>query len=150
MKIDITAALNMPGTPISFNKSNKIKVIDIAGEDFIVKGSVEVSYKALCNRCMKPLSRDLAFEFHEEYTKIEDDDCPERYLFENSEIDLKEMVLNNISLNMPMKHVCCEDCRGLCPVCGGDLNVKDCSCIEEEKMKSSPFAKIKELSLEED
>ena len=120
------------------------------GKAYIVNGKAVVKYITFCNRCMKQLYCDLDFDFYEEYSKIEDEEHPDRYLFENNEIDLEEMVFNNISLSIPMKHLCDEDCKGLCSICGGDLNIEQCSCIQDEKLNSSPFAKIRELSFEDE
>ena len=169
MRIDVTAALNRPGKTDSFECSKTIKTANIAGEevefvspvkvsgtlmytgeDYIVKGNAEVKYKTSCSRCMKELTYDMSFDFYEEYSKVEDDDHPDRYLFENNEIDLEEMVINNISLTMPMKHICDEECKGLCGICGKNLNNETCSCVQDEKFKSSPFAKIKGMSFEDE
>lgn len=169
MKIDISAALNRPGTAVSFKCSKVIDKIILSGnileftspldiignvmytgEDFNVKGQIEVEYKTQCNRCTKEVINNLKFDFSEEFSKVENEEHPDRYLFENNEIDLESMALNNISLMVPMKHLCDEDCKGLCPVCGGDLNDTDCECAEEQLLKSSPFANLGELSFDDE
>ena len=169
LKIDVTAALNYPGKPTGFDLSEEIGPAEIAGEtfefisplnvagtlmytgeDFIVKGGISVSYKTECDRCTKELHNTLGFDFSEEFAKTEDEGHPDRYLFSQNEIDLMPMVMDNISLMMPMKHLCDVGCKGLCPICGGNLNEKDCGCLEEEKLKNSPFAKIKDLNLDDD
>jgi uncharacterized protein len=43
-----------------------------------------------------------------------------------TDVDLTEVLRDLIMLALPGKHLCREDCRGLCPVCGADLNVQDC------------------------
>jgi uncharacterized protein len=169
MKTDISFALNRPGAAVNFDHEKVIEKIIIAGadvlfvspvkvtgtlmytgEDFIVKGTIQVLYLVQCNRCTADIKENLKFDFAEEYAKQEDDNHPDRYLFATNFIDIEAMVLDNISLQVPMKHVCNEDCLGLCPICGGNLNEKYCDCIEEERMKTSPFAKIKELSIEDE
>ncbi len=169
MKINVSAALKRPGISVEFDCSKTIESIIVAGEkfefisplkvigtmmhtgeDFIVKGQVKAKYKALCNRCSAVVINDLQFGFMEEFSKQEDEDYPDRYVYANNDIDLEVMLINNISLMIPMKHVCTEDCKGLCPVCGGNLNDKDCNCIEDKIMNSSPFAKIKEIYFDED
>jgi uncharacterized protein len=169
MKIDISTALNRPGTAVSFECSKDMHEIIISGnmlefisplvitgklmytgKDFNVNGTIEVEYKTQCNRCTKDVINNLKFDFSEEFSKTLDDDHPDRYLFANNEIDLESMALDNISLMVPMKHLCDEDCKGLCPVCGSDLNDIDCSCAEEQLLKSSPFAKLGKLSFEDE
>ena len=169
MKIDVTAALNYPGKSIGFDLSEEIGHAEIGGEvfefitplfvkgmlmytgkDFMTKGEIAVSYKTECDRCTKELENTLEIEFSEEFAKTEDESHPDRYLFSKNEIDLMPMVMDNISLMMPMKHLCDVGCKGLCPVCGGNLNEKDCGCLEEERLKNSPFAEIKDLNFDDD
>ncbi len=168
MKIDVTEALNNPGRSVKFNclkedftggfeESGIIfdSPLNVSGtlmytsEDYIVKGDISISYKTQCDRCTKEIKNSLDINFNEEFEKVEDESHPDRYLFEQNEIDLEPMVIDNIALMMPMKHLCDIDCKGLCPVCGGNLNDKDCDCLEKELMKNSPFAKIKELNFDE-
>jgi len=49
-------------------------------------------------------------------------------VYENDQIDLDEMVLEQLELSLPSRVLCREDCRGLCPQCGADLNVEQCQC----------------------
>ena len=68
-----------------------------------------------------------------------------------AEADLAEAVLNEIWFHCPMQPLCRPDCRGLCPVCGENLNEHDCghaSKIEEERMESNPFAVLRNLKLD--
>ena len=48
--------------------------------------------------------------------------------FSGDSIDLTSSVIRNILAVLPMKVVCRDDCKGLCPVCGQNLNIKDCGC----------------------
>lgn len=64
------------------------------------------------------------------------------------EIELDEIVRSEIYLALPMKFLCKEDCKGLCPVCGKNLNRERCNC---QKMTGHPaFLKLKELKLKGD
>ena len=58
-------------------------------------------------------------------------------------MDLSEIVINNILIGMPLKSLCRENCKGLCPKCGKDLNLGDCDCPKKEI--DSRFAVLKEL-----
>lgn len=169
LKIDVTAALNNPGKSIKFDLSEDVKSAEIGehsyefisalnvngslmftGEDYIVKGKILVSYKTECDRCTVELTNELDIDFSEEFSKVEDEDHPDRYLFSQNDIVLDDMVMDNISLMMPMKHLCDAACKGLCPICGSNLNEKNCGCLEEEALKNSPFAKIKDLNFDND
>lgn len=64
------------------------------------------------------------------------------YFFENNEIDLNPLVFEEVLLNIPMKPLCREDCKGLCDVCGKNRNYETCNCDKKqetplgEKLKS--------------
>ena len=71
------------------------------------------------------------------------------------------MIYDNICLELPLKHLCKEDCLGLCPVCGINLNEKKCKCnatIEESGLsdnsvgnkKDNPFAVLENLFSDDD
>ncbi|MFN7623911.1 MAG: DUF177 domain-containing protein, partial [Acidobacteriota bacterium] len=49
-------------------------------------------------------------------------------VYENDQIDLDEMVVEQLELSLPFRLLCQEDCRGLCPQCGADLNTEACDC----------------------
>ncbi|MDR2654747.1 MAG: DUF177 domain-containing protein [Oscillospiraceae bacterium] len=51
---------------------------------------------------------------------------------ENQELDLTELVRSEIILNLPPKLLCREDCKGVCPGCGANLNREECACARSE------------------
>lgn len=87
-----------------------------------------------CARCMKPFAEDFKFELTEilleEGQEISEND--EVILFSGHSIELDEIILNNFLMNVRGKYLCSEACRGLCPVCGIDLNTASCNCQKEE------------------
>ncbi|MBZ0251760.1 MAG: DUF177 domain-containing protein, partial [Candidatus Methylomirabilis sp.] len=67
--------------------------------------------------------------------------------YDGEKIDLTALLDEQLSLNAPIQPLCRPDCRGLCPVCGADLNTIPCSCAPERM--PSPFEKLKGLKLGE-
>ncbi|MBQ3225937.1 MAG: DUF177 domain-containing protein, partial [Clostridia bacterium] len=53
-------------------------------------------------------------------------------VFEGHEIELDDIIESNILVNLSLKYLCSDDCKGLCPVCGADRNLTDCSCGQDE------------------
>ena len=47
-------------------------------------------------------------------------------------IDIDELIMTDVTLEIPFQLLCREDCKGLCPVCGSDLNVKTCNCNQKQ------------------
>ena len=67
-------------------------------------------------------------------------------------IDLTEALYAALLMETPFVVLCREDCKGLCPVCGENLNERDCghaAQIEEERLASSPFAALRNLKLDD-
>ncbi len=130
-----------------------------------LKGSLDVEVSAPCKRCVKDVTVKLPLRFQlrmvtEEHPReegAEDDDlgAPEAGSFDldavdaepfdGKTIDLDPIVREQVLLALPVSVLCKEDCRGLCPTCGQDLNEKECG--HEPSRAFSPFAKLKDLKL---
>ena len=105
-------------------------------EDRVIRvdGSIHCHLQGVCDRCGIAVAVPMDVEFHESFTNLseksgesegEDEDV---HFFSGDEIDLFPYAEQAIFLTMPMKTLCKEDCRGLCPQCGTNLNEKECSC----------------------
>ena len=55
-------------------------------------------------------------------------DLDEQFYIKGYNLDVDQLVGNELTLNLPMAVLCSDDCKGLCPVCGQNLNIKDCGC----------------------
>ncbi|PKM62010.1 MAG: nucleic acid-binding protein, partial [Firmicutes bacterium HGW-Firmicutes-21] len=64
--------------------------------------------------------------------KLENEDNDEFILVENGLFDVSEFVQGSITLELPSRFMCSEDCKGLCPKCGHNLNESLCSCDKRE------------------
>lgn len=102
---------------------------EIIKEDSIyyVVGQGSVGIRMSCNRCLEPVDLSVNFKLNEKFSNNAGQD-EEIETFSGDSIDLSSAVVRNILAVMPMKVVCSDDCKGLCPVCGQNLNVKDCGC----------------------
>lgn len=91
--------------------------------------TVSLMLSALCDRCLGELERSLSFEFeHILVNRLYSDDNDEYVVTEKDKLDLDELAVQDMLPEMPTKLLCKEDCKGLCPNCGADLNISDCSC----------------------
>ena len=99
------------------------------GKTFRVDADAEAAYQTICARCSKPMVETLSFSFSERFVRsVFKTDDDELYPYEGERLDLSEAFFDNLFLEMPMTTVCSESCKGLCPVCGADLNRGQCSC----------------------
>jgi uncharacterized protein len=147
MLLDISKALKAPGVSFGFSISESfqsiyaggeeihfLKPVDVSGsyiftgDNFFLNGTVVADYSAQCCRCLKDVLSSMSVSFEEEFVKFPDEEHPDKYLYRGEQLDLSQMVGDIISLNTPMRHLCSEDCRGLCPVCGIDRNITKCDC----------------------
>ena len=117
------------------------------GGGFSVIGTAQTKLVSECARCAKAFEEPFGFEFDERFEKATEDE--DIYPFSGEELDLTPVVLDNIFLNLPISSICDEDCKGLCLVCGCDLNTSQCSCQSEDDGALNPFSKLSEL-LKED
>lgn len=113
------------------------------GEDFVeISGTVEAAYETNCHACGEKAVCDMEFEIFETYRR---EPADEEYELIGSEVDFDEMILENVRLNLPIKILCKEECKGICTMCGKNLNFDNCDCVIEEEKKESPFAGLKDL-----
>lgn len=101
--------------------------------------AITADYDTVCDRCLKPLHRTEKFSLDKSVAvagTLEEEDSyeveNEYILIENNQLDLGETVLEVLILELPWRHLCREDCRGLCAKCGHDLNEGDCGCPKKD------------------
>ena len=92
--------------------------------------SVRFTLHLCCDRCAEPFERSFSFEGSAVLvTRLNGENAEDEYiLIPDAQFDADEFAESCILLNMPTKVLCSEDCKGVCPVCGANLNVQTCSC----------------------
>lgn len=100
----------------------------------ILSADVKVIYRTVCARCVEPVCSELDISFEKDIASSgevssENDDY---IIIEDKKLDLLAPVEEEIMLEMPSKTLCKEDCLGLCPKCGKNLNEGDCDCAKKE------------------
>jgi uncharacterized protein len=118
------------------------------GDKVFVKAKLSVDIESECARCLNTVHRTLESSSENQYRPLPKmpryllDDIGIRYYTEEY-IDLSEDLRESLLLELPVKVVCSEDCRGLCPHCGQNLNEGKCDCSPEpEETKASKFADL--------
>jgi uncharacterized protein len=113
------------------------------GEEIRVRGKIEAGVEVACDRCLAPVAVPLEVEFETafipqaraaaaaENVELHAEDMG-LDAFEGDAIDLDELVREQILLALPTRHLCGEECKGLCPACGADLNAGRCGCEQKE------------------
>ena len=122
-------------------------------QTFRLVGDVKTTLELPCSRCLEPMTVpvnaefDLRYQPHSTNTgegerEIEEDDLTTAF-YQNDEIDLGQLMREQFYLALPMKPLCSPGCKGLCPVCGTNLNKGSCDC--KPGWEDPRLAPLKEL-----
>lgn len=113
------------------------------GEQVLLKGRINTVFKTNCALCLADIEYPIDIQIDE--TFVRQDESDEFYCFSGEYISLDKMVVDSILLNLPAKITCRPDCKGLCPVCGTNLNISSCACCIRQEQAENPFNKLKGL-----
>lgn len=128
-------------------------------ELYEVEGTYQTSIRISCSRCLKAFDRALTSSFALTYTKelpdtidaLNEEEVELRVeeigllYFRGEEINLRDGIQEQVVMAFPLRPLCAETCKGLCPKCGADLNQGNCGCKHEPT--SNKFAILKNLKL---
>lgn len=146
MVCDVSAIMNMEGASASF--SGKLDRFSLASDVEVISTQIDATFTCTggvldlkadvkaqlvtsCARCLKEITFPLTFDFSETLVLAGQEttaDADSVIFFEGKEVDVGEIAINNLLLNISTKYLCKDDCLGLCPKCGKDLNEGDCGC----------------------
>lgn len=148
MIIDLSEIIKDYGGKMSVSGPVKIDDTDFLGESFVFEkpfymdGTIANNTKSLeltakiegeiqvhCARCGQLLLVPMKFRVHEILASEDFGmDSEDAVIFSGDKLDVSELVTNAFLMNVYGKYLCRDDCKGLCPKCGVDLNQGDCSC----------------------
>jgi uncharacterized protein len=107
----------------------------------LVQGNLHTEVTLSCSRCLQPVLVPLGVEIEEVFTSttdvltgkplpVEEEDRA-LWVDERHILDLSEVLRQAVLLELPMHVLCSDECRGLCPSCGQNLNEGTCDCAPE-------------------
>ena len=111
----------------------------------VMQGSIATTIHGICDRCASEFHRKVEFPIDVVLvTKLESEENEDEWVFplEGDSADLDDIVRTVFVLNLDSKLLCKEDCKGLCPKCGKNLNDGPCNCRKELDPR---FAALKQL-----
>lgn len=119
--------------PVVSSEPIKVTVKNLGNRKLAVTGGTTITLAIPCARCLELVEYTSELEFEQELDmKISDDDrvkdLDEQSYLTGYNLDADQMVSNELTLNLPMKVLCKEDCKGICNRCGANLNVETCDC----------------------
>jgi len=139
LRIEGPDSLGQPFADPAWTLSGVDLLVERDGDAVFVQGRLGARVPQVCGRCLEPFATEVAPEVEARFLPAPSGRAEERELgsddletdvYMNDQLDLGALVETETSLALPMKPLCREDCRGLCPVCGANRNVTACGCPE--------------------
>lgn len=153
----LTADDPAPATPLPVADTLEAELtLTRDGRTVFVAGSAHATIHPPCDRCLRPVTIELSPSIDLSLLPRPDEDStPEEMelaeedlddsTYSNEEIDVGAILNEQILLERPIRILCAEDCKGLCPSCGADLNEGGCSCPKQPA--SLAFAALKDFKV---
>lgn len=151
LQLDVARLKRSPGDSVRFDLPADLPPLELAGENvsfagpvkaglvvrntgtnLAVEGEVSGTLKLTCGRCLEPFDYFFEVPVEETYAPASEGDRGEAVPFTGDVLDITPEVLKSIILALPMKAVCREECPGLCPKCGRNLDEGRCGCGNED------------------
>lgn len=163
MLLDVRKLINAPGERMPFQFELDLSDVDFGGlypiqnpvvvtgdvrntaEMLLLQFTASSTLRSVCDRCLKEFDQDKAvsaeFLLAEE---LENEDNDDIVLLEDGCVDVGELARTAFILGMDTKTLCSEDCKGICPGCGVNLNQGSCTCKREVDPRLAVLAKLLE------
>lgn len=118
---------------IAASKPVTMKVTNVGDRTLVLEGEAELSLMIPCGRCLEPVRNEfhLSIERTFDMSRTEEErivDLDDQPYLEGYNLDVDQLVRDELLLNLPMKVLCDEDCKGICNRCGANLNHGNCQC----------------------
>ena len=148
MILDLSQVLTNVGASLDVDENLILCDVEINGQNIhftepvSAKGTVKnisgvlylelkckATFETQCSRCLDTICEELEFEVNERLAKSDIDD--DVLIIDSYEFDLDETVIKSFGLELPINYMCSDNCRGLCHVCGCNLNHQNCDCEDD-------------------
>ncbi len=119
--------------PVIEKGAVRLHIQNMGGRKLYMEGEAHLTLSIPCGRCLEPVAYPFDLEISEELDMDKSDeeraaDLDEQHYVDGYTLDVDQLLTNELLLNLPMKVLCREDCRGICNRCGTNLNYGTCSC----------------------
>ena len=160
MRLDLREIILNPGSQLSFSCEAETDALDfpsvLAYKDkplavgrvyneagvLHLEGTLTAEMTCVCDRCGTEFESVKVTDLDTVLVEEESEEHPELFVLDGNEIDLDEILSTCFILDMETKFLCKEDCKGLCPKCGKNLNLGPCRC---RKTLDPRFAVLEQL-----
>lgn len=136
MNVDLLPIINNEGQKIDFKGNVAFsengcdldcdvsgQVVNFAGR-LELTGHISVKGKTVCGRCGEPVDFSMELEMKETVGENE-------VTLDGTVLDIASVVTDNVVVELPIRFLCSDNCKGLCSTCGANLNKGQCSCVDD-------------------
>lgn len=110
-----------------------LRIVYDGGKKLTINGTCDVTVQIPCDRCLKEVDITIPLNFKKKVsvdTECEDqsDELDETNYIDGYNLDVEQLIYNELLVGWPTKILCRDDCKGICSVCGQNLNEGTCNC----------------------
>ena len=110
-----------------------IRVEHVKGRELLITGKTKITVEIPCDRCLEPVETELVLDFTKDVDLSvpdgeQSEDLDETNYIDGYTLDVEQLIRNEVLIGWPTKILCSEDCKGICNVCGQNLNQGTCDC----------------------
>lgn len=161
MRLNLREIIHVPGATKPFDFPLDLSNLEWNGAKPVVRpvqvtglvrnmaGAMVLESEALttldlvCDRCLKPFTQEMSFTLNSLLaTELAGEESDEIILLEKDELALGDLIRETFILEMDTKHLCSEECEGLCAKCGADLNGGPCGCKSDIDPRLAALAQL--------
>lgn len=163
MRLDLRDIIHRPGGVKTFEFSLDLSDLDFYGEKpicepvqvqgrvvnraglLVLEATASSNLHLHCDNCGKAFQRVKSVEVERMLaTELQDEEDDDIILLDGSILDAGEVMTTEFILEMDIKNLCREDCKGICPTCGADLNTQPCRCKPDIDPRLAALASLLE------
>ncbi len=149
MLVNLSKILSIPSYKEEWNLPLELTAVDFMGNQYPISNQPDVKILAenigknqlhfqiktkihltmTCDRCLDEVPWECEVEIEKDYDKSDyDDEWNQEGFIQKNELDLERLIVSELLPKIPMKVLCKDDCKGICPVCGANQNKVKCGC----------------------
>ncbi len=123
--------------PVVQKSAVQLVLLSTAAKKVKVTAKANLSLQGACDRCLEAVELPFTIDFEEEFdfSKSEEEraeELDETCYITGFDLDVDRLIREELLLSFPMKVLCRDDCKGICKVCGNNLNTGECGCDRTE------------------
>ncbi|MGL4570974.1 MAG: YceD family protein [Clostridium sp.] len=107
-------------------------VVSSRERELTISLKVKTKLNVTCSRCLDTFIYPIDFEIEERFTSIDETTDSDVIFVKSDELDITDFVEREIISTLPIKRLCSLDCKGLCHICGNNLNINTCTCDDAD------------------